>query len=198
MLPQYPGLNLAAAGCVKLQWTPVKLCIAVWKCDRSALQEEDQSATEETGTTETHRQRGRESRRGKRSWKKKNQKWDVKKFVWAKIMAPAGPSNICTFRYQISSVLCFFCFPPLTFIGLPNGIFIFLTVSILQRSSQRQVLLSHYLVIAAMEDHLFSLWHSERTVTFTEAQPWGFQPTQEAGGEGAANCRTQPSFCPAL
>lgn len=52
-----------------------------------------------------------------------------------------------------------FVLVPLTFISPPNrsAIFLFPTVSTLQRSSQRQVLLSHYLIIAAMEDHLFSL-----------------------------------------
>lgn len=96
----------------------------------------------------------------------------------------------CTCRIKLS-IQKSYLFPPLfllfsstwpftSFSTPPNGSVIFLffpAVSSLQHSSQRQVLLAHYLIIGAMEDHLFSLWHSERPGTFMEAQLCWFTDT---------------------
>lgn len=96
---------------------------------------------------------------------------DEKKFIWAQSNTPAEQKS--TFTNPISSLLCFFCSPPLDLFHplllLQTGVSFFFSpsVSTLQPGSQRQVLLSYYLII---EEHLFSPWHSERPVTFMEAQ----------------------------
>lgn len=186
MSPQYLGLHLATA----------TMCQPTVDTNKTVYVSEEMwqicpggrgpvSQWRDLEQKEKHRNM-RESCGGKGNWK------------W-KITRDCSDQHTCRTEMYIQKSY-FFCplfllfsspWPFSSFITPPNRgvIFLFPTVSTLQHPSQGQVLLSHYLIIGAMEEHLFRLWHSERPVTFTEAQLCGFADVFQLNKEAAPKGR---------
>lgn len=167
--PQYPGLNLATVTMHQPTADPSKTAynsVEMWQVCPA-------------GREPVSNWRDLEQNRNTETWKNHVEEGKLKvenneKFIRAKINAPAEQK--CTSRIPIFSLLLFLLFsspwPFSSLITSSNRSVIFLLPRCQHPylCSQRRVLLSHYLIIGALVDHLCSLWHSERAVTFMEAQ----------------------------
>lgn len=169
---QYPCLNLATVSmCQPTVESSKTVCsgVEMWQVYPEGKRTSGQRATEEIWNNREARKHDKTKRN--RQWKANNQKMIRHTVhlnrVWRTCRAENEHSDI-----QFLQSFCFFCSPPLdlfhSLLLFQTGVsfFSFPAVSTLQR----QVLLSHYLIMGAMEEHLFSLWHSGRPVTFMEGQ----------------------------
>lgn len=161
---QCTGLNLATVMMHQPTVDSSKTGVSELECDKFALQEKDLV----TQGRDLEQKRNIETHFG-------NEKWEMRiRFYLSK--------DQHTFReglyiqksnfFPLLFLLFSSSWPFSSFMSPPNGnvIFLFLAVSTPQLCSQRQVLLSHYLIIGAMQDHSFGPWHSEKPVTFMGVQ----------------------------